>query len=213
MFTDLREMVEEGSLTYPYSLRELVNIVKHLEAYPSDSLIQGIDNVFHFDTYDTQLKEQLSTVFHKHGVPVGTYFNFSVSLAKSTPLPKSVISEVWNIPEKANQVVESFPVQFQVKGKWTTTSKVDFKVKKKVSCRVQHFTEEKQSWYIDTVGRIEGMACSTNGTIFVLMSHPLQILKYEYPYDSFTAIHLADHLHAYHSVYYSDRGLHLPPPT
>jgi hypothetical protein len=29
-FSDLRRMVEEGSLLYPYSTRELVNIVRHL---------------------------------------------------------------------------------------------------------------------------------------------------------------------------------------
>ena len=36
LFSDLRIMVDRGQLTYPYSLRELVNIVKHLEAFPND---------------------------------------------------------------------------------------------------------------------------------------------------------------------------------
>lgn len=29
-FTELREMADEGLLQYPYSTRELVNIVKHI---------------------------------------------------------------------------------------------------------------------------------------------------------------------------------------
>ena len=49
LFGDLREMVDQGQLTYPYSLRELVNIARHMEAFPNDSLLSGIDNVFHFD--------------------------------------------------------------------------------------------------------------------------------------------------------------------
>jgi hypothetical protein len=31
LFADLRAMVHEGTLNYPYSTRELVNIVKHMQ--------------------------------------------------------------------------------------------------------------------------------------------------------------------------------------
>ena len=33
LFNELRSMVDQGLLLYPFSTRELVNIVKHLEAY------------------------------------------------------------------------------------------------------------------------------------------------------------------------------------
>ncbi len=35
-FNSLRARVEEGTFVYPYSSRELVNIAKHLHAYPND---------------------------------------------------------------------------------------------------------------------------------------------------------------------------------
>lgn len=32
-FSELREMADEGLIAYPYSTREVVNIVKHIEVY------------------------------------------------------------------------------------------------------------------------------------------------------------------------------------
>jgi hypothetical protein len=37
-FKELRKMVDEGKLSYPYSTRELVGIVRHLRRFPDDSL-------------------------------------------------------------------------------------------------------------------------------------------------------------------------------
>jgi hypothetical protein len=34
-FTDLRRLVDDGQLAYPYSTRELVNIARHLQARDS----------------------------------------------------------------------------------------------------------------------------------------------------------------------------------
>ena len=55
-FAELRHMVEEGKLTYPFSTRELVSVVTHLEKYPDDGVITVLDNVFAFDAYDTTLR-------------------------------------------------------------------------------------------------------------------------------------------------------------
>lgn len=32
-FAELREMADEGRISYPYSTREIVNIVKHLQVH------------------------------------------------------------------------------------------------------------------------------------------------------------------------------------
>ena len=40
-FSELRSLSDEGTLSYPYSTRECVAIVKHLEKYPKDSLSDG----------------------------------------------------------------------------------------------------------------------------------------------------------------------------
>ena len=70
VFQDLRAMNEEGLLTYPYSTRELVNIIRHLENFPEDTLGNVLKNVFDFDRYDLELLKLLYPVFHRHGIPM-----------------------------------------------------------------------------------------------------------------------------------------------
>lgn len=52
-FDELRKMYEEGILTYPYSVRELVNIIRHMDKYPSDGLPKAVDNVLSWDGLGT----------------------------------------------------------------------------------------------------------------------------------------------------------------
>ena len=42
-FTELRSLVEAGKLSYPYSTRELVNLVRHLQQFPEDALGEVIE--------------------------------------------------------------------------------------------------------------------------------------------------------------------------
>ena len=44
-FMDLRKMTDEGQMLYPYSTRELVNIVLRLSRYPDDNMSEVLDNV------------------------------------------------------------------------------------------------------------------------------------------------------------------------
>ena len=69
-FSELRAMADEGSITYPYSTREVVNIVKHLQVkllscsfvklflsqrFPDDGLGTVVRNVFDFDGYSKEV--------------------------------------------------------------------------------------------------------------------------------------------------------------
>ena len=49
----------EGIIAYPFSIRELVSIVTHLENYPDEGLGQVVRNVFDFDSYDKEMKESV----------------------------------------------------------------------------------------------------------------------------------------------------------
>ncbi|KAJ7173000.1 AAA domain-containing protein [Mycena crocata] len=69
-FHDLRKGYDSGTLNYPYSLRELINLVKHLQAYPSDSLGDALRNVFDFDVYKPETIEQLAAILRQHGLSV-----------------------------------------------------------------------------------------------------------------------------------------------
>ena len=69
-FMDLRKLNDEGTLLYPYSTREMVNIVLHLSKYPSDSMSEVLDNVLSFDSFDLRVLEMLLEVFNRHGLSV-----------------------------------------------------------------------------------------------------------------------------------------------
>ncbi|KAI1792782.1 AAA domain-containing protein [Ganoderma leucocontextum] len=69
-FHDLRRAYEAGTLTYPYSLRELLNLVRHMQAYPSDSLEVALRNVFDFDVYKPETISKLGDILDHHGLAV-----------------------------------------------------------------------------------------------------------------------------------------------
>jgi len=70
-FGELRDLADRGLISYPYSTREVVNIVKHLQEFPQEGLANVAKNVFDFDSYNKESQEQLASVMHKHGIPVG----------------------------------------------------------------------------------------------------------------------------------------------
>lgn len=70
-FGELRSRADQGLISYPYSTRELVSVVKHLQAFPDEGLTNVVRNVFDFDSYHPEVKEVVTEVLHKHGIPVG----------------------------------------------------------------------------------------------------------------------------------------------
>ncbi|KAL1948550.1 hypothetical protein VTO73DRAFT_12625 [Trametes versicolor] len=69
-FHDLRKAYESGTVTYPYSLRELLNLVRHMQAYPGDSLEAALRNVFDFDVYKPETIAKLGAILDHHGLVV-----------------------------------------------------------------------------------------------------------------------------------------------
>ena len=51
-----------------YSTRELVNIVRHMTAYPADSMGKVLANVLSFDSFDEKLLARLKATFATHGL-------------------------------------------------------------------------------------------------------------------------------------------------
>ena len=64
-FGDLSSMFKEGALSYPFSLRELIAVVKHLQAFPQDGLLQAVNNVFNFDLLDANTMAQVRAILHE----------------------------------------------------------------------------------------------------------------------------------------------------
>ncbi|CAB3401465.1 unnamed protein product [Caenorhabditis bovis] len=71
IFNELRDKTDQGLLQYPYSTRELVNIVRHCNDFPDDPLPEVARNVFDFDVYNDDTIATIESVFQKHGIPLG----------------------------------------------------------------------------------------------------------------------------------------------
>jgi hypothetical protein len=72
-FAELRHLADIGDLAYPYSTREAVAVVKHLEKYPDDGIIAALNNVIDFDSYEDTIYMTLARVFQQHDIPVEHY--------------------------------------------------------------------------------------------------------------------------------------------
>lgn len=72
-FAELRSMADIGQLNYPYSAREVVNIVKHLQKYPNEDMNELIGNVLDFDRYSPDALDQVTEILQKHGLAIENY--------------------------------------------------------------------------------------------------------------------------------------------
>ncbi|XP_013780958.2 von Willebrand factor A domain-containing protein 8-like isoform X1 [Limulus polyphemus] len=140
-FGELRQLADQNLLNYPYSTREIVNIVKHIESYPEDGVAQVIRNVFDFDSYATETKKLLFSVLHKHGIPVGARI-LDVNLGRKMQLPQPVYSYKWIPSFLKNPYVQKRPLNINNLAKCT---RKNFMVEKH-DPRGTVFTEQLMSW-------------------------------------------------------------------
>lgn len=69
-FGDLRKAFDAGTLSYPFSLRELIALVRHLKRFPEERLDTVLRNVFDFDVSRPEVLDTLYTVLRKHKLKV-----------------------------------------------------------------------------------------------------------------------------------------------
>lgn len=42
-----------------------------LQKFPNEGLVNVVNNVFDFDTYNKELRDTVTETLHKHGIPIG----------------------------------------------------------------------------------------------------------------------------------------------
>jgi von Willebrand factor A domain-containing protein 8 len=72
-FAEIRTMADTSQISYPYSTREVVNIVKHLEKYPNEDVSEVVGNVLDFDRHSPESLELVTSVLMKHGLQIAAY--------------------------------------------------------------------------------------------------------------------------------------------
>lgn len=79
-FSELRALADHGDLSYPYSTREALAVVKHLERYPEDTVITALHNVLDFDSFDASVYGTIGRVFQRHGIAVEDYASWQKAI-------------------------------------------------------------------------------------------------------------------------------------
>lgn len=81
-FSDLRFLSDNGDLTYPYSTREAIAVVKHLHKYPEDGLDVVLHNILDFDSFDKESYLMLGETFEKNGIAISDSLSWKEELAR-----------------------------------------------------------------------------------------------------------------------------------
>ncbi|KAF4526552.1 hypothetical protein B566_EDAN009123 [Ephemera danica] len=153
-FGELRTMADQGLVSYPYSTREVVNIVRHMQQYPNEGLASVVRNVFDFDSYSQEVKETLVKTLHKHGIPLGTQ-PLSISLGKELPLPKYKMSGKWQIQHGSSNDLfkpQHLPIEeryLKLKGALNLPNRVH--MLDKIEARSASFSEQQSYWSLPLV--------------------------------------------------------------
>ncbi|KAJ3126154.1 von Willebrand factor A domain-containing protein 8 [Physocladia obscura] len=186
-FNDLRHLVDEGLINYPYSTRELVSVVKHLENYRKEGLSRALGNVFDFDSYDNEVKELIITTLAKNGVHVGIQSDFTVELGAVVQLPNSELIETW-IPatQKTLETCKVENLRFQLLGGWVLNFRDNFfgsddsktsNILQRINVRSSVFTEQIYAFKIPCNGDVLD-ACRPMGEsnlFYALATNPITL--------------------------------------
>ncbi|XP_012503668.1 PREDICTED: von Willebrand factor A domain-containing protein 8 [Propithecus coquereli] len=180
-FGELRSLADQGIINYPYSTREVVNIVKHLQKFPTEGLSSVVRNVFDFDSYNSDMREILTNTLHKYGIPIGAKPT-SVQLAKELPLPEQTFMGYWTIgqarsgmqkllcPAETHHVDIKGPVLINIQ---------EYPIERREE-RSLNFTEECASWRLplDEINLICDIATSPENeenTLYVAACNPVSL--------------------------------------
>jgi hypothetical protein len=190
-FASLRDAHSKGDLTYPFSAREAVAVVKHLQSYPQDGVASAVEDILGFDSLTPVLRSQIATIFQGNGLPVPLYASGTaiksppVELSVSKPLPASTVHKL-KFTEATNCSVSA--ARSMRRSDWTSnvTHRSSYTVE---SSRVLRFSEEigritltknqEDARHSLWAGRVLGMATDNsdrmNGSLHVLTSDPLTV--------------------------------------
>uniref|UniRef100_A0A665V7K3 von Willebrand factor A domain-containing protein 8 n=1 Tax=Echeneis naucrates TaxID=173247 RepID=A0A665V7K3_ECHNA len=176
-FGELRSMADQGTITYPYSTREVVNIVKHLQKFPGEGLANVVRNVFDFDSYNKDMREVLIEALHKHGIPIGAKTS-SVKLAKELPLPEVKMTGYWTTNQSGNArrklLCPTETHTIDIKG--PVFLRVQSYPCNRQESRALSFSEEKAHWQIP-MNEVNIICDVTTKDVYVATCNPVSLFS------------------------------------
>ncbi|CAJ0760628.1 2341_t:CDS:10 [Entrophospora sp. SA101] len=173
-FSDLRKLVDEGLISYPYSTRELVNVVKHMQEFPKEGIARILQNIFDFDQYDQESKELLFKAFEKHGIPVALESEFMINLGEKISLSDPIVTEVWTKTGNKIKYCEIKKEEILMKDGWEIPVGTP-KELERTEGRTMTFTEQTYSFKIPTRGEALDIVGLSDGSLFVVTTNPITL--------------------------------------
>ena len=169
-FKDLRQMTDDGVLSYPYSTRELVALVRHMATFPDETTAEILENVFAFDSFDSELRRNLYAAMLRHGVALDNNDGAGIrnSLALTTELPPPVEASIINRTGS-----DAIPVQVSTAALVTDSSQPTGSVQtgaidNLVSAREDRFSEEVMGFSLTNEPCANGLVSLNDKTLAVL---------------------------------------------
>eukprot|EP01134_Creolimax_fragrantissima_P008370 CFRG8370T1 len=179
-FDDVREGVDSGVLTYPYSTRELVNVVRHMQKYPQDSLSVALQNVFAFDQFESETVSSIKEIMGHHGIALDDAKDSPVGLQEPQSLlcvsddralefnkPKDMNLKLRDVNEGIMKPLTKRNMSYQFGNR--KSSKIESE-----NLRVSRFTEQTWTWKLDMGKRsvAKGLEVTSDGVVHVLADQP-----------------------------------------
>ncbi|ORZ15094.1 AAA domain-domain-containing protein [Absidia repens] len=200
VFTDLRKLSDEGMMAYPYSTREIVNIVRHLQNYPTEGISKILQNVFDFDQYDHTSKALLIEIFEKHGIPIGLDAEYSIVLGDVIDIGEPVLTEKWtrmteNWQHTLKTEVED--IDFYNK-KHLDVNKNNWRDLNRKESRTTVFSEQLYSFGLPTRGESLDLAVADDDTLFALTTLPLTLHRIDPQHRKVDSLDLHEYFPQHH---------------
>lgn len=196
LFSELRTLVDNGTLQYPYSMRELVHIAKHLNKFPQDPVASVLSNVFSVDFSNPNVAPLLRDVLLRHGIPLdyvasgqGTNGVQRASWSQIQPY-----TDTWKLESGHFPVSMSHPVKCTLHRPWKWRREYDLELKGRSEARISLFSELCFAFSMPYNTLVADCVASSDGNIHVLFSSPVQVVTYDPEFRRFGLIDLAIHL-------------------
>ena len=179
-FTELRRQVDEGTLAYPYSTRELVNVSRHLQRFPGQSLGEALRDILDFDCHDQHALSTLREVLLRWGIPLdapgGRAAADAVEVAAERRLPPASLHERWLL-RRVDRVLRVAPADLEVRQcAYYLDARPGVKLASVQGGRAARFTEEVSRWKLplatsqyEAEVATQAVVLPTSGTLVVLL--------------------------------------------
>ncbi|KAI8930150.1 AAA domain-containing protein [Entophlyctis helioformis] len=193
-FKDLRRLVDEGLINYPYSTRELVNVVKHLQTYPGEGLSRALQNVFDFDQHESDVKNILIETMNKNGIPTGMQSTFRVDLAAVIDLPSPVVLEQWTVSPKPKLAVAGKTQEISIRGSWRLDRPKTWEPLHRRDGRAVVFSELVHSFQLPAKGEAVDIIRGGDGSLVALTVNPAMLTIISPDHRTFQSMELYEYI-------------------